>query len=79
MTTADDRTGDGSARTETAETASASALDALIRHAALPDGAATEHIGPLLDSYVSRIRSRPPAELLDAEPAIVFDASWDEE
>lgn len=78
MSTGNERAGGEVRLTATEETASPSAIHALIGQAALPDGAATEFIGPLLVSYVSRLRSHPPHDLLDAEAAVVFDPSWDE-
>lgn len=54
-------------------------LAALVRHADLPGSSPAELLGPLLRSYVSRLRAEPNHEGFVGELAINFDASWDDE
>jgi len=51
----------------------------VMRHADLPDYGSAELIGPLIVSYLTRIRRHPREGILGDEPAIRFDPSWDDD
>lgn len=54
-------------------------IRAVMRHADLPDHGSAELIGPLIVSYLTRIRRHPRDGILGDEPAIRFDPSWDDD
>jgi hypothetical protein len=51
----------------------------VMRHADLPDHGSAELVGPLIVSYLTRIRRHPRDGIFGDEPAIRFDPSWDDD